>query len=300
MKTNMFFHSYEHIEKEVNKLTYSIMFTDDSINVYSMEIADLIVRCNVEIESLAKEIYRKYNSDDDPQSAGPCISWLESNMNLNKKRISVVSPYCDFSINGLTEFAPFDYTPESIDNYYRVYNALKHDRVKNIKKANVYTLIRIMGALFILNIIYRDQMIPLGEEKSGRNVDKTAGSKFFMYKLAPCEDISILSGEKQDYSDCLYRVVKKDGEYSFAIRYIDIAGHLRKFNLVNCANSFQEYAKNCLGKELEEDVFFNSLDDILGIDNRSQIYTYNVSRIVSIKTEKFPDTYYASINKCLP
>ena len=32
-------------------------FDDDQLDVYSMKIADLLVRCAVEIESLSKELY---------------------------------------------------------------------------------------------------------------------------------------------------------------------------------------------------------------------------------------------------
>jgi hypothetical protein len=41
--------------------------------------------------------------------------------------------------------------------WYDVYNKIKHDRNKNYRKANVENLILTLGALFILNIYYKDK-----------------------------------------------------------------------------------------------------------------------------------------------
>lgn len=55
--SNLYWPVYKNLEKELLKLAECVHFADDQLNVYSMHIADLIVRCAVEIESLSKELY---------------------------------------------------------------------------------------------------------------------------------------------------------------------------------------------------------------------------------------------------
>ena len=57
-RADMYLPVYEKIEKEIIDLSSSIFFVDDLVKVYSLNIADLIIRCAIEIESLAKDIYR--------------------------------------------------------------------------------------------------------------------------------------------------------------------------------------------------------------------------------------------------
>ena len=55
--SNLYWPVYKNLEKEVLKLADYIHFSDDQLGTYSMFIADLIVRCSVEIEALSKELY---------------------------------------------------------------------------------------------------------------------------------------------------------------------------------------------------------------------------------------------------
>lgn len=141
-RIDMYMPVYEKIEKEIIELSSSIFFVDELAKVYSLNIANLIIRCAIEIESLIKDIYRKEKGCD-PKSPGDCLTWMDSEWNLSKKTVSIISPY--FHFESLKEFAPFDYKNNSEDDYYSIYNAIKHDRVKNIKKANLHILIRIVG-----------------------------------------------------------------------------------------------------------------------------------------------------------
>lgn len=51
-----------------------------------MSIADLIVRCVVEIESIAKDIYRQ-ETRLEPKNPGTCITWMEKHWNIQKNMI---------------------------------------------------------------------------------------------------------------------------------------------------------------------------------------------------------------------
>lgn len=51
-------------------------------------------------------------------------------------------------------FKPLGYKPKSCNDFYSAYNAIKHDRVKNVRKASIKTLILAMAGLYLLNIYY--------------------------------------------------------------------------------------------------------------------------------------------------
>jgi len=52
---NLYWPVYKSLEKEVSNLAEIIHFSDDQLSVYSVKIADLIVRCAIEIESISKD-----------------------------------------------------------------------------------------------------------------------------------------------------------------------------------------------------------------------------------------------------
>ena len=192
-RSNIYFPVYKRIENEVQKLASAIYFSDDQIEVYSLDIADLIVRCVVEVESIAKAIYRIEN-EAEPKTPGDCFTWMEDKWGISKKKVVVVSPYLHFK--EMKSFLPFDYKKKSKEDYYSIYNAIKHDRGKNIRKASVYALVRALGALFLLNIYFNNERLPLQDDHYGMSIDRTFGSSFFSICIEPCKDIALLSSEK--------------------------------------------------------------------------------------------------------
>ncbi|MTN82487.1 hypothetical protein GMB34_00660 [Turicibacter sanguinis] len=56
-KLNLFWPVYKNLENEFLKIADYVHFSDDQTKVYSMHIADLIVRCSIEIEAISKELY---------------------------------------------------------------------------------------------------------------------------------------------------------------------------------------------------------------------------------------------------
>lgn len=74
---NLYWSVYKNLEKEFLHLAEYIHFADDQTKVYSMHIADLIVRCAIEIESIAKELYLNLGGNPSPiDSNGMFISLL--------------------------------------------------------------------------------------------------------------------------------------------------------------------------------------------------------------------------------
>ncbi len=140
---------YSGIEGELLELAKAIHFNNVNMHVYSLRIADAIIKICSEIESIAKDLYR-VNVNSDAKSGGVAVRWLEDNWKIGCKKIKINSDYFYFTGVFSNYFAPLGYKVGSKHDYYKVYCALKHDKIKNLNKANLDILIRSCGALFIL------------------------------------------------------------------------------------------------------------------------------------------------------
>lgn len=157
--TNLYFPVYRSIESEVIELSKGIYFSDEQLKVYSIKISELLSRCLTEIESLYKDLYRRLENSD-PIKIGDAWRYLDNEWGLSAKQLSLTSDNFFFDKSFHPYFAPFDYSNGSEDDFYSAYNAIKHDRAKNLPKANLNVLIRALGALYILNIYYKDEALP--------------------------------------------------------------------------------------------------------------------------------------------
>lgn len=93
---NLYWPVYKNLEKEFLELANFIHIDDDQLDIYSMHIADLIVRCAVEIESISKELYKNLGGNMSPidKERKPrdlyfdtdCLNLLEQNWTLSKKK----------------------------------------------------------------------------------------------------------------------------------------------------------------------------------------------------------------------
>lgn len=301
-KSQIYFQIYENLEREVIDLTSSIHFSDEQLNVYSIKIADLIVRCSVEIESISKEIYRKENDMSEDISAGSAIKFLDELYDITNKKIKIYSRYFHLSKDKM-ELKPFKYTKKSKEDYYTTYNCIKHDRNKNLRKANIDTLIRVLGALFILNIYFKDEVIHLEKERQDSSFDKSGGSKIFNFYVAPCEDVMDLDSEKNiNKEECIYEIIKKVHEnLAFKINYIDLDDENRTISIVNSGKEFQEYANLNLNKKINildfNDEFPIMVPGVFSNFNREFKEKVKAKEIISISAEKMKPYYYAEIRK---
>lgn len=148
-----YWRAYLKLEDELLNLSDSIYFNDCQIRTYSFNMADLIVRCMTEYESIVKSIYRRHN-EKEPESMGRCITELDELWGLSKKCVELISTNMYFNQEFVGFFKPLNYRSGDENDFYSAYNAVKHDRLKNIDKASVRTLILAMSGLFLLNIYY--------------------------------------------------------------------------------------------------------------------------------------------------
>jgi hypothetical protein len=171
---------YKNIEREILHLAELIHFDDNQLSVYSVRIADLLVRCVVEIESLIKELHRE-SKFLEVDTTGKMLDAINNAWKLDKKQIAIVALNMHFSERCST-FCPFNYKNKDSDDYYSAYNAVKHNRAGNFEKyATIHFLLRAMGALFLLNIYYRDETFPL--YKTRTLSDNKMDSEIFAFEV---------------------------------------------------------------------------------------------------------------------
>jgi len=158
----LYFTIYKNIEKEVIELSNNIFFDDNQLDVYSINISDLILRCAVEIENISKELYFKLDGEEKRglKYDYDCIKLIDNRWKINKKVITKINKNFHFSLN---DIQPFD---DAIKNSWNsAYQSIKHERTSAIKtteyngesispQATIRNLINILSALYLLNIYY--------------------------------------------------------------------------------------------------------------------------------------------------
>ncbi|MEY8538192.1 hypothetical protein AALM99_07030 [Lactococcus muris] len=161
-KERIFFQIYRNLENELIKMTDSIHFCEDNLEVFSINLATFILRCNVEGESIMKELYRRTDEYNKQVSQGisqkDIFEKLRDNISnkykLRTKKIRIFSNIFYFKEKYSEDFSPFDYKDSHGENIPKIYNSLKHDRANNLHKATLEAAINSLGALFILNYYY--------------------------------------------------------------------------------------------------------------------------------------------------
>lgn len=88
------------------------------------------------------------------------------------------------------------------------YQNLKHDRGQSLRFGSVKYLFEIMAALYILNIYYKKEAIPLGKD-TGVNFDASLGSSLFSVEFR----VNVPHGPKGEY-------IKPNG-FDIAVYYVD-------------------------------------------------------------------------------
>ncbi len=215
-----FWNAYKRLEKEVLSLSEDIHFSDDQIGVYSSKIGDLLVRTAIEVESLSKVLFFANGgtqpTDRDLYFDTDCLGLLEQKWLLSKKTIFVSSPYFYFKDEINLTLKPLHKAFKrgtSSSKWQQAYQAVKHDRINNLKRGNIGYLLQALGALYILNIYYRNAKFETVADKDASNIDWGLGSEIFSVKIshesggASSKTIYV---KKADYDECIYIVKHTD------------------------------------------------------------------------------------------
>lgn len=199
---NLYWPVYKNLEAETIKISNYIHFSDDQLSVYSMQIANIIIRCAIEVESISKELYKILGGNMNPQNSNgskrnlyfdtDCMQLLEDQWNICQKEIRVSNINFFFSKPENLILLPLKKANKrSGSKWGRAYQAIKHDRMQSLNYATIGNLLNALGALYILNIYYRDECFNLGKISSVGSFDARLGSDIFSVFVAHAEKISV-------------------------------------------------------------------------------------------------------------
>lgn len=268
---NLYWPVYLKIEKEVLSLADAIHFSDDQITVYSIQIADLIVRCAVEIEALSKDLYKSLGGNMEPVvEAGnkrdlyfdtDCMTLINSKWHLDRKTITITAPTMHFEKNmKLTPLAKSDKRGGA--KWNKAYQALKHNRYENLKKATVGNLLLSLGALYILNIYYKNENYDLGRMGNGSIEFKNElGSSIFVTEFYQAQllewhvggwQIKPIIGDDLESSIYIVKVSDRDYEILDYNMQLDLRWSEKNFEASDRIQSFLKQHPEYKGKTVKE------------------------------------------------
>ena len=204
---------YKNIEKEFIAFTDYVNMDDRQKGVYSLRIAELILRTAAEIESLCKDIYATLGCDvgggrfhyDDP-----CIKEFISRWDIDKKIVEITHPFVRFSSRELIPFRDADKKTQGNPNanvWKKSYNDIKHNFRNNMDSANIGAFLEELAALYLLNI-YAAMLVKRDSDfdrDAASRVDCSFGSSLFAVKVGTILDAKSIGADGIIISDGEYR-----------------------------------------------------------------------------------------------
>ncbi|MGF7002565.1 hypothetical protein M2149_000954 [Lachnospiraceae bacterium PFB1-21] len=282
---NLYWSIYKNLEREVLNLADLVYFSDNQITVHSIRIADIIVRCAVEIESLIGDLYNgAIAAEEEETSVGKKLVALNEKICLEKKQVTIISLNMHFSA-GYATFSPFSYKKGDENDFYSAYNAIKHNRVANFEaKATIHYLLRSLAALFVLNIYYKNEdNINLGSKRALSNAN--FGSDIFSVYATLKTPIKYTGAVTQNSEDqkALYIIKAEDGAYRNYLKEVKRA-HLLKIKAL--PNEMQEKInKQNDQEEGGESILFKYDTNFVDLVRKEEIGTEEFVKLVSKLSE---------------
>lgn len=199
-KSDIFWQSYLNLEKEAIEVSKYIFFTDEvlvngksgivtqacntQLETFSPHIADLLVRCCVQIEAVSKELYfdnggTKARGDSSILFDEDCLKLIDIKWKTHEKAVMIVAPFFNFVKDENRVLKPLKEAHKRQGTYWeRAYQAVKHDRYSSLHKGNVKAFLHALAALYLLNIYYRnDSWVTKYQDIS--KLDYSMGSAIF-------------------------------------------------------------------------------------------------------------------------
>ena len=231
-KSDIFWQTYLNLEQEVKEVAKYI-FIADAVNVYhnghevtencesqlqtfSPHLADLLIRCCVQIEAISKELYydnggTKPRGDNTIFFDEDCLKLIDQKWATHKKKVLVVAPFFNLTKDENRILRPLKEAHKRSGIYWaKAYQAVKHDRIASIQYGNVKALLQAMAALYLLNLYYRNDKLLLKFQEINKHGYGLGSSLFSV--MAPATD-QLWYGNNPIVSESPYVVKYKDSDY---------------------------------------------------------------------------------------
>lgn len=202
-KSEMFWQTYLNLEREAIEVSKYIYFTDEvlvnskggivaqscstQLETFSPHIADLLVRCCVQIEAISKELYFdnggiKVRGDKNLYFDEDCLKLVDQKWQTHSKVVMVVAPFFNLTKDENRILKPLKEAHKRQGTYWeKAYQAVKHDRYSSLQRGNVKAFLHALAALYLLNIYYRNDSWAVKLQDISK-IDYSLGSSIFTVK----------------------------------------------------------------------------------------------------------------------
>ena len=231
-KSDIFWQTYLNLEKEAIEVSKYIFFTDEvlvngkggivaqscntQLETFLPHIADLLVRCCVQIEAISKELYfdnggTKARGDSSILFDEDCLKLIDIKWQTHNKTVMVVAPFFNFVKDENRILKPLKEAHKRQGTYWeKAYQAVKHDRYSSLHKGNVKAFIHALAVLYLLNLYYRnDSWVTKYQDIS--KLDYSMGSAIFTVK--PPVANQLWHGNSPTITESPYVVSYQDADY---------------------------------------------------------------------------------------
>lgn len=235
-RSQLFWQTYLNLEKELLETAKYIYITDEitihsrgrlvsepcktQLETFSPHIADLLIRTCVEIEAISKELYYNFGGpkargDKDIYFDEDCLKLIDIKCKTHKKVVVVSCVSFNLTKDENLYLKPLkEAHKRQGTDWEKAYQALKHDRYSSLSKGTVKSLLHAMGALYLLNIYFKNIKLTtryLGASK----LDLSFGSSIFSVKRPSAKYVVDIINN-HDIMDCL-----QAAESPFVMKYTD-------------------------------------------------------------------------------
>ena len=173
-ETEFLFQSFTVFEKTFKEITDALPYTAENKTSWSPKLVNLFLDICSTFDSLCRHIIAEGKGDEeevriieDGKNTTKKVKHLditdfEENFlrpqNFLDKRVIV---YIYYLFPNQCLIKPFENYLEICTGWWKIYNQLKHDRFNNFQKANLENTMRVLAALFVLLVSYKDQQFTL-------------------------------------------------------------------------------------------------------------------------------------------
>ena len=264
-KSDVFWQTYLKLEKELLEISKYVYITDEKIvnhvsqtcttqlETFSPHIADLIIRTCIEIEAISKELYFDFGGQKPRGSSDlffdeDCLKLIDIKCKTHKKIVVISCLFFNITKDENKVFKPLkEAHKRKGTDWEKAYQALKHDRYSSLCYGTIKNLLHAMGALYLLNIYYRNIKLNFKYLETS-NLDYSFGSSIFSIKK-PSEKyvIDVINGKEFN----IELLVADDSP--FVLKYTNQNYKIVVEDNKNCNQKLQEFISQ--QPELNDPVF---------------------------------------------
>jgi len=284
--TQLYWQVYLNLERDFLSLADTIHINDAQQEVYSMRIADMLIRTVIEIEALAKDLYLSNGGEvmDDKNMYFDrvCMKHLNNLWKLDQKIVLVTSPAIYFEKEENTILKPLHKANKQGDrsaDWNKAYQAVKHNRVKELSKGSIKHLLHGLAALYVLNLYYRNESIKDISSDDRTSVNTSFGSSLFAVRIHELIGLKVdgTYHKRGYYDECIYLEDHEQNSKRIAMETVNALNDLQNNAAKKLLHMAQE--KKAKGEEVtmewiqqESDNIYNDLFSITYNKLEKRIY----------------------------